>query len=1237
MQINSNRFFQAFLKGRWLFLIIVLFLALSVWLESLSGTRFYNQNDTFDFQIVLNKKQAQTDSLLARVLRDTKGLTENEFVAGFSKEFSNLDQKGISVFIYRQDSLVFWSENNFPIPSLLGDFPIRDLVKIANSYFIKRIKKEGNLEIIGLILIKKEYPYENRFLKYSFQEDFHLDPEVTIQPKRTENGQNAVYNSEGNFLFSIDYNITRKLNPHEKQLSVFMYLFVFILFLFFLRRFIQNAGDKLKNPAFLLSVVILFLVYYFLHYFRLPEIIFDLDLFSPAKYARSESFPSLGDLLLLSVICFFTVFNFYKEFFIDTSILKRKPVLPYLLMLLFSILIIGWFGLTSFLFDSLILDSTISFETYKVLNLTVYTFFGFFILALLFTTLALLIDKILGILKNIQRIREGLYMILALNLLIFLSIPAKINLANPESAFFFLTLSLMIYFMRITRRGEYRFSGFVSFVLLFSVFSVVEVVKFTGRKSQADMKIKAVNLSAEHDPIAELLFVDIDTRLRNDEELKNLITAPHLDVDQIYSRLQRKYFNGFWDKYEFQIVMCRPEDSLYVAPPEDDWFPCYDYFSELVLKNGVEVPNTGFYFLDNLNGRISYFATIPFRHDNREQTLFIELNSRLISEGLGYPELLLDDKDNPPPSAGDYSYAKYSKGRLITFSGSFAYYMSSSLYTDGSPGWAYVKKDNYDHLIYNLDKSNTIIVSKPSFFWVDILISFSYIFSFYFIIMVFFLVVTNISPVSTSLHWNFKNKIQFAITGLLFFSLLFIGIGVVYFSIRQYQSKHVEILQEKIQSVYVELIHKLESEKDLHNWSTSEYYTLDDLLEKFSNVFYTDINMYDNRGELLATSRPEIIENNLIAGRMNTQAYLEMVINRRSEYIHNENIGGLEYMSAYVPFVNSENHVLAYLNLPYFTRQDELTSEITNLVVAIVNIMVLLSLLSFTIAVFLSNKLTLPLILLQQSFARISLNSKNQRINYSGRDEIGSLVNEYNKMVDQLTTSAELLAKSERESAWREMAKQIAHEIKNPLTPMRLSIQHLQRSIADKKEGWDEQFARLSKMLIEQIDDLSDIATEFSNFAKMPVAENEILELGKKLEDTCRLFENTENVSISLEIKGPGQLYVYVDREQLSRVFINLMKNAIQSLNDNRGGVVNVSLEKAENMAVIRFRDNGKGVPEEIREKLFQPNFTTKSGGMGMGLAIVESIVKNAGGNVHYETELNKGSVFIVELPLYYQ
>jgi nitrogen fixation/metabolism regulation signal transduction histidine kinase len=403
----------------------------------------------------------------------------------------------------------------------------------------------------------------------------------------------------------------------------------------------------------------------------------------------------------------------------------------------------------------------------------------------------------------------------------------------------------------------------------------------------------------------------------------------------------------------------------------------------------------------------------------------------------------------------------------------------------------------------------------------------------------------------------------------------------------------------------------------------------------FSSIIYTDINLYDSKGELLATSRPEIYEKGLIAPRMNTNSFREMVLNQRSEFTSIENIGGLNYISSYVPFVNTDNQLLAYINLPYFTRQDELTREITNLVVAIVNIFVLLSLLSFAVAVFISNKITQPLQLIQEKFARINLRGKNEKIDYEGRDEIGGLIDAYNEMVKQLSKSVEMIARSERESAWREMAKQIAHEIKNPLTPMRLSIQHLQRTWKDKSKDKDHQLERISKTIIEQIDNLSAIATEFSNFAKMPQPNNEKLNLADQLKSVINLFDNTENTKIELNLNSLSEVFVYADKEQLARVFINLIKNAIQASPEGEVSKVKVSLSVTSEKVNINVKDNGKGIPEEIRHKLFQPNFTTKSSGMGMGLAIVKSIVKNAGGDVHYSTEVNKGTVFTVELPLY--
>ena len=238
-------------------------------------------------------------------------------------------------------------------------------------------------------------------------------------------------------------------------------------------------------------------------------------------------------------------------------------------------------------------------------------------------------------------------------------------------------------------------------------------------------------------------------------------------------------------------------------------------------------------------------------------------------------------------------------------------------------------------------------------------------------------------------------------------------------------------------------------------------------------------------------------------------------------------------------------------------------------------------------------------------------------------------------MVRELERSAGLLAQSERESAWQEMAKQIAHEIKNPLTPMKLNVQHLQRTIAAGKDD-PEMVERISATIIEQIDSLSAIANEFSDFAKMPKARHAKINLVSKLKNLLQLFETTHKARISMELGSLKKVYVFADKEQLMRVFINLVKNALQSIPQGREGVIDIRLEvEGDLTARITVSDNGKGIPEEIKDKLFQPNFTTKSAGMGMGLAISYNIVRSLGGRIWYETVLKKGTTFYVELPLF--
>jgi signal transduction histidine kinase len=480
-----------------------------------------------------------------------------------------------------------------------------------------------------------------------------------------------------------------------------------------------------------------------------------------------------------------------------------------------------------------------------------------------------------------------------------------------------------------------------------------------------------------------------------------------------------------------------------------------------------------------------------------------------------------------------------------------------------------------------------------------------------------------------------KQRIELVMVGVLMVSFIIIGGGVVYYVVNQYERTNRNTIAEKTQSVLMELRHKLNEEIVLHSdWRSEDYPTLGDLLVKFSIVFNSDINLYDPYGEVLATSRPEIFDRKLVGRKMDPMAYHEMTAHDQMEYVHFENIGNLRYLSAYVPFYNMYNELVAYLNLPYFAKQSVIRQEISTFIVAVLNAYFLLIFLAVVLAVLLSNQVTKPLRLLQEKFARMELGGINQTVEYKKRDEIGSLVKSYNRMVDELEESADKLARSERETAWREMARQIAHEIKNPLTPMKLSVQQLRRAWDDKVEDWETYFYSVSETLIEQINSLSSIADEFAQFARMPQSKLKDVDIVRRIKKSVELFRISETGKLELSGDIEKIIPVYTDEDQIQQVFNNLLKNAFQSVPKSRNPKIKVVVGKSDGNVIISFEDNGSGIDPEISEKLFQPNFTTKTSGMGLGLAISKSIIDSAGGKIWYETEQGKGSVFYISLPI---
>jgi two-component system nitrogen regulation sensor histidine kinase NtrY len=614
--------------------------------------------------------------------------------------------------------------------------------------------------------------------------------------------------------------------------------------------------------------------------------------------------------------------------------------------------------------------------------------------------------------------------------------------------------------------------------------------------------------------------------------------------------------------------------------------------------------------------------------------LFIELNSDVDAFQAGYSELLLDKNYQGYVKLKDYSSAKYINGNLVLRTGEFPYDKTDAEYVDKGSDYIIFHREGFKHVLYK-NGNITVVISKPELAVVDVLISFAYIFAFILLISNLLLITMKRPGYKTIFIFNFRQKLQVSFIAILLFSFISIGIVVAFFSIRQYQTKHHENIKEKVNSVYTELDSRLSMERNLSNdWRDENNSSLNELLFKLSNVFNTDINLYNKNGLLIATSRPEVFYRDLTSRRLNMDALINLYNLTKSEYIQSEKIGSLEYISAYVPFYNTDNQLLAYLNLPYFRMQSVLAREISNLIVAIINFTLLLIVITMSIAVIISSRLTSPLRMLSTGLASFELGKKSEHLSYDGRDEIGDMVKQYNRMVDEIEASANKLANSEREFAWREMAKQVAHEIKNPLTPMKLNIQQLYKSWKDSVPGFEKKLEKFTKNQIEYIENLSSIASAFSSFAKMPGANPVEVDLLEQVKTTLELFKNTDNLTFRINWPHENKIMVFADKEHLNGIFSNLIKNGIQSVPSGKEGVIKINLELKGDKVVVSVSDNGTGIPDELKKNLFIPNFTTKSSGMGLGLSIVKRYVESANGKVWFESQQNIGSVFFVELPV---
>ena len=694
--------------------------------------------------------------------------------------------------------------------------------------------------------------------------------------------------------------------------------------------------------------------------------------------------------------------------------------------------------------------------------------------------------------------------------------------------------------------------------------------------------------------------------------------------------IEQLYFSQHLDKYELLLFRFTTDNELL---NRENIFS-YEELNNLYLFHSD--PTLANYFYRIRDPRLFHGYIVKLENcvlEENVSTTFLMVKPRLSQSENFYPETFENNANAPVYNPTNYSVGVYFRGELVSKTGNVGFPFSTE---NLEKRMDEISRRQYNHRFFENENGFQAVISDNRnrdiafIALLTICLIVSFIYTIVGLVLPFMAGKWTWDYLKIQLfdHYYLRSQIVQSIFGVLLVAMILSSFFLIRVTKNNYQNKQEENLNQLVTTLARQM-----TENESNQGKILEDSLLLQLrINQLSKNHRVDLNIYDLQGKLLSTSENWIYSAEIFSKWMNYLALHNFKEQNITQLIVNEEVEGTSYMSAYANILDNHNKPIAYINIPLFPSKLDINKQISSILVNFINSYFFILMLGIFVAYLISVRITNPIRELTAKLARTDLNVKNERLEYQRNDEIGTLVKQYNLMVEQLQVSIQKLADSEREYAWREMAQQVAHEIKNPLTPMKLSLQYLQRSSkTDAPEVLQQKYLKTSEMLIKQIDALSNMASEFSNFAKLPDLQLEPIDLSKLLHETIDLFRSNGNLQITTQIEE--NIHIIADKHQLERVINNIIINAIQAIPENRKPKITLTLKSAHNCAEILIKDNGIGIEEKFAKKVFVPNFSTKSSGMGLGLAICKKIIENTKGNISFESEIGEGTTFKITLP----
>lgn len=1102
----------------------------------------------------------------------------------------------------------------------------------------KKISVKGQPYIIaGLIPLHWQYFIENNYLPSQFAGVAHLDKLYRFSDNAYTG--TSVKSNTGKTLFYIEKleGVRRSQPDIVSTLLHIVIVLLLVIFILYVARSLLMKYSFYVSVLFLAgSLLLLRLIVYYSNYIAFTNFTLTSELLPGVTVSSSD--------FLISVIFVFVLVAFF--FFFQRKIEYAEKYNKAVAVGALCFLSLFTNGICDVI-ESLLSTLQGSFDITDFFKLSLYTVVGFVILVFIILTYYYVSWLSLTAAYKAKFSLPVILGIVAATGLVLLTFQLQSPTAIIKLA---VLLWLIGYLLLLHMRQQdktislFQSSFFLVWVIVFALSTSLLLVQLKKKVDVEQQLILSEKFARQADPYSEnVLHVAIagftDSFLRN-------------NYKRLYDETQNRFikdslvtanFLGYLNKFDTRIYTFDREGKGLYNDDETSYF-----VMDAVIKNSViryrNKNAEGLYFLKNNSNAYSYIYRKDIAtHDSGlvAHIVVVAKPKRYKTDAL-YPELFRQAGDIQT-EANNYLFAVYEDNSLSNYSAGYPF--ADTLLASQIPKrqWEEHTRGIYGELWYKAGNNKVVILVQKNLTGAEFLTLFALLF----IALILFSCVVEMTvyfmkqrdvPRSWGqlFSFNIRTQVQATIILLSFFSFIIIGFITIRFFITRFNTSTQEKLTKTMQVITNEIQNATRSQLIFSDWDQIGTNTdIDRKIAEIANLNSTDINLYDVNGNLKLSTQPYIYNRQILSNKMQPAAY-NMLKNKHSIlYMQDEYIKSFSFVSMYALVKNDNDETIAYLNIPYLNSEMEVNQEISNLLVTLINLNAVIFVLAGVVAIFLTRSITSSLDQISEKMRDFQFGGKIEKIEWKRKDEISVLVNTFNQMVERLEESAAALARSERAGAWQEMARQVAHEIKNPLTPMKLSAQYLQRAIENNASNVKELALIMSSTLIEQTDQLAKIAGDFSQFANINQAKPEVMNLTHLLYSLCSLH-TTGSDAIIRYAEPEEEYFIYADKTQMNRLFTNVLKNAEEAVNieNTEPHTIHINQYKKDTCLRVVVSDNGVGISPDKQQHIFEPNFTTKTSGTGLGLAICKRIAENAGGKIWFETEEGRGTVFFVELSL---